>query len=137
MKVLKDSKICVFFCFGGYCKITPEIKGDYICFKRCPYFLQEYSKCHSFCPKPIKPIRRISKVTRYEVLDRQGWYCNHCHIKLKYDGRKKFNGEVAHIDHIHPFSEWESYKGIDINEPSNLQALCPSCNMKKHAKNGF
>lgn len=79
----------------------------------------------------VKPTRYISKGDRYKVLKRQGWKCNICGKKLDYSEEHNYNGVVAHIDHIRPFSEWDSYDG-DINELSNLQALCPDCNMKKH-----
>lgn len=81
--------------------------------------------------KTIKPSRYISPDARYEVLKRQSWKCNFCGKHLKYSNKHKLGDEVAHIDHIHPFSEWETYNG-NINEVSNLQALCPECNLKKH-----
>jgi len=77
--------------------------------------------------------RTIPRSIRYEVLKRQGWRCNQCNRKLKYDGESQWEGEVAHIDHIYPYSKRESYSNgkENINEPSNLQALCPPCNMLK------
>ena len=75
--------------------------------------------------------RYISRKTRYIVLNRQHWYCNICGCKLKYSNNNDYPGEVAHIDHIFPWSKREEYNG-DINELSNLQALCPKCNMGKH-----
>lgn len=85
---------------------------------------------------PSGNYRHISRSARYEILRRQDWICNICGKKLKYSEKHKFEGEVAHIDHIYPYSKRESFSG-DINSLSNLQALCPDCNMKKHAKNGF
>jgi len=82
------------------------------------------------------PIRYISKSIRYEVLKRQKWCCNICGKHLKYSDKHSYGDVVAHIDHIIPFSQWETYDGY-INELSNLEALCPDCNMKKHSKNGF
>ena len=79
----------------------------------------------------------ISRTIRYKVLARQQWYCNICGCKLKYSNHNPFPGEVAHIDHIYPFSKRESYPGKDINESSNLEALCPDCNFKKQSKGGF
>lgn len=84
--------------------------------------------------KRNKPSRYISKGDRYRVLKRQRWRCNFCDKPLKYSNNHKFGDEVAHIDHIHPFNEWESYNGRNINELSNLQALCPECNLKKKKK---
>lgn len=91
----------------------------------CPYFSERET-----------PNRYISKSTRYRVLDRQRWCCNTCGKHLKYSENHSLGDIVAHIDHIHPFSEWRTYKGY-INDISNLEALCPDCNMKKHSKNGF
>jgi 5-methylcytosine-specific restriction endonuclease McrA len=77
--------------------------------------------------------RIISKDVRYEVLKRQNWRCNNCGDKLKFNKWSKWGGEVAHIDHIHPYADRLSYpNGIDnISEMSNLQALCRTCNINK------
>jgi len=86
----------------------------------------------------IKNISRIiTKEDRYKVLTRQKWRCNICNIKLKYSLNSDWGGEVAHIDHIHPFSKRNNYSNgiININETSNLQALCPKCNLGKKDKN--
>lgn len=40
----------------------------------------------------------------------------------------KRGGSVFHVDHICPLSKGGS------NWPSNLQILCPGCNLRKHAK---
>ena len=77
--------------------------------------------------------RYVSKTNRYVVLNRQHWCCNMCGCRLKYSSNSAFPGEVAHIDHVVPFSERDSYNG-DINEPENLQALCPNCNLSKGKK---
>lgn len=80
--------------------------------------------------------RIIDREQRYEVLKRQKWKCNQCGCQLKYSKSSSWKGEVAHIDHIHPFSKKESYEnGIqNINELQNLQALCPICNKSKSNK---
>ncbi len=80
--------------------------------------------------------RVISKEKRYLVLKRQKWCCNICSERLKYNSDSDWKGEIAHIDHIHPFTKRKSYpNGIkNINELSNLQALCPDCNLKKGKK---
>lgn len=82
---------------------------------------------------PCNIARIISPTDRYRVLKRQSWRCNQCGTKLKYSKNHDYGDEVAHIDHIHPFSKKETYpKGpSSINELSNLQALCPTCNKKK------
>lgn len=78
-----------------------------------------------------KPTRYISKQVRYVILKRQNWRCNSCGKHLKYSNHHKFGEDVAHIDHIHPFADWQTYDG-DINEINNLQALCGECNSKKY-----
>lgn len=80
--------------------------------------------------------RIITREKRYIILKRQGWHCNNCGIKLKYSADSSFQGEVAHIDHIHPFSKRETYLHFpwNINEESNLQALCEKCNRAKWSK---
>jgi len=126
-------KNCIYLFNNQWCKLKSNlIPGESITFKICSYSIKERSMCPNFClGYSGKPSRYISKQTRYEVLQRQGWKCNTCGKKLNYDRYKTLPGEVAYIDHIHPFSEWESYNG-DINESSNLQALCCKCNGKKY-----
>lgn len=77
--------------------------------------------------------RIIPSTTRYEVMQRQGWRCNSCGMRLKYSRNSRHEGAVGHIDHIHPFSERHNYhKGaVFINESANLQALCELCNLRK------
>lgn len=80
--------------------------------------------------------RVITKEMRYEICRRQKWRCNSCGERLKYSKNSDWEGKVAHIDHIHPFSKRKSYQNgrEKINELSNLQALCPDCNFKKKDK---
>ncbi len=80
--------------------------------------------------------RTITKEMRYIILKKQQWHCNICGEKLKYDKNSNWDGKVAHIDHIFPFSKRKHYpNGIkNINEFSNLQGLCPDCNLKKGKK---
>lgn len=82
---------------------------------------------------PLDEARIITKKDRYDVLHRQKWRCNSCHVKLKYSISSSWEGEVAHIDHIYPYSErWSYPNGVEnINELANLQALCPKCNLQK------
>lgn len=83
-----------------------------------------------------KVFRIVDKKTRYKVLNRQKWLCNSCHCKLKFSKDSNWDGEVAHIDHIHPFSKKHLYVNgaQNINEESNLQGLCPKCNLLKGKK---
>jgi hypothetical protein len=85
----------------------------------------------------LEPERKISAGQRHFVCNRQNWKCNICHVKLKYSAKNEWEAEVAHIDHIHPYSKRYSYihGAANINELENLQALCPTCNFKKRDKN--
>jgi len=80
--------------------------------------------------------RYISKSKRYNVLSKQEWNCNQCGVKLKFSKDHKIKGEVAHVDHIHPFSDIDTYiNGVgNINEIQNLQGLCQKCNLSKSKK---
>jgi len=80
--------------------------------------------------------RVITPQQRYEVLKRQTWKCNICTTQLKYKKTSPWEGETAHIDHIHPYSKRDSYPNgkENINELENLQALCPKCNLSKNKK---
>jgi 5-methylcytosine-specific restriction endonuclease McrA len=49
--------------------------------------------------------------------------CANCTKRLKKSGAGSY-----HVDHIKPLSKGGS------NWPSNLQCLCPDCNLRKHAK---
>jgi len=83
---------------------------------------------------PQEPESRIiDNDMRYIVLKEQKWKCNNCGVTLKFKKDSDWKGEIAHIDHIHPFAEWHSYNS-NINERSNLQALCEKCNLKKGKK---
>ena len=80
--------------------------------------------------------RVITQKMRYEVLKRQKWRCNSCNQMLKYNVESEWSGKVGHIDHIFPYSKRKDYPNGEknINELSNLQALCPTCNLKKGDK---
>lgn len=55
------------------------------------------------------------------IFDMQKWKCAGCATNLS----------NYHVDHITPLSKGGS------NWPSNLQILCPACNLNKHAKDPF
>lgn len=57
------------------------------------------------------------------IFERQRGLCASCNIKLLKSGANKY-----HVDHIIPLVRGGS------NWPSNLQCLCPTCNLSKHAK---
>lgn len=57
------------------------------------------------------------------IFSRQRGRCASCTKKLLLSGEQKF-----HADHIVPLALGGS------NWPSNLQCLCPGCNLSKHAK---
>ena len=100
------------------------------------------SMCHSEIEeirmglKLMYSSRIILPATRYNILKRQLWRCNSCGEHLKYSKHHTYGVSVAHIDHIHPYSERLTYiNGIEnINEESNLQALCEKCNKIKYLK---
>ena len=84
-------------------------------------------------PTEEEPSRVIDRQTRYKVIKRQKWKCNFCQETLKFNNNSSWEGEIAHIDHIHPYSDRYNYvNGVqNINENNNLQALCSVCNLKK------
>lgn len=57
------------------------------------------------------------------IFEKQGGLCASCKIKLFKSGKQKY-----HVDHIMPLARGGS------NWPSNLQCLCPACNLSKGAK---
>jgi len=57
------------------------------------------------------------------ILAAQRARCANCLESLEMKGRNKY-----HVDHIMPLSRGGS------NDKLNLQCLCPTCNMRKHAK---
>jgi len=86
--------------------------------------------------KDIEISRKIPKDKRYKVLKRQKWRCNVCNKKLKFSKDSDWEGEIAHMDHIHPYTKrWSYPNGIEnINELDNIQALCPKHNKEKYNK---
>ena len=57
------------------------------------------------------------------IFEKQRGLCSNCQTKLFKSGAKKY-----HVDHIMPLALGGS------NWPSNLQCLCPTCNLSKNAK---
>jgi|TARA_R100000093_G_C1942977_1_gene72990 5-methylcytosine-specific restriction endonuclease McrA len=95
---------------------------------------QEFFSDHTKTRKTIT--RNIPAQLRYKILKAQKWRCNLCNTKLKLNKSNPWEADVAHIDHIHPYSKRESYpKGFQfINERENLQGLCRNCNLNKGNK---
>ena len=58
-----------------------------------------------------------------ELANRFGSWCQVC--------LNMFPAHELQLDHIHPISKADLYQGEDINEDSNLQLLCKSCNCSK------
>lgn len=102
-----------------------------------PYEIRGEEKdiCYFSIPLEADTEEHLSRVItsgmRYRILKRQHWRCNCCYELLKFSRKSKFGAVVAHIDHIHPYSLRETYihGSENINELSNLQALCPKCNL--------
>lgn len=76
----------------------------------------------------------ITPQLRYFILKRQNYICNKCGTRLKFSKKHGIGDEVAHIDHIHPYSKRDTYiNGAErINEYSNLQGLCQTCSLRKY-----
>lgn len=79
-----------------------------------PDKLREWS-----CKRSNKKFGRLPKGTVKNLIDKQNGLCVYCNtdISSKY-----------HLDHIVPLAKDGKH------EPSNLQILCPSCNVKKWTK---
>ena len=103
------------------------------CSFRCLY---AYTTDSEISTQDLDVARIISSYTRYEILKRQQWKCNQCNVQLKYKQENAWEGQVAHIDHIYPYSKRNTYYNgkLKINEINNLQALCRECNLKKKDK---
>jgi 5-methylcytosine-specific restriction endonuclease McrA len=66
-----------------------------------------------------RKLARLPRGTVKRIGEAQRWMCPICRTSI----RKEF-----HVDHIMPLAKGGSH------EPSNLQLLCPQCNLRKNAK---
>jgi len=119
-------------CFSE--RITEENIITSVC--RCGEYFKECTSIIEYNISKRKDHRLITRIQRYEVLKRQKWRCNSCGESLKYNSNSKWEGKIAHMDHIFPYSKRKDYTNGEenINETSNIQALCPDCNLKKMDK---
>lgn len=111
---------------GMYKKDNAEI----IKIKNHKYFQSEKGKANSYRAymkrRSYKMKVKFSPHQRKDILERDDYTCQCCGIKVH---DEKVNNETkAHIDHIIPIS-----RGGD-SEPSNLQVLCRTCNLRKGNK---
>lgn len=107
---------------------------DYYSNKKGEYYLR-YLKRRAEKPESIAANARAARARKknapgshsgddvVSIFEKQLGLCANCHIKLVKSGRQKY-----HVDHIMPLARGGS------DWPSNLQCLCPSCNMSKNAK---
>ena len=65
---------------------------------------------------------RLPNGTIKSKMEAQGYECVYCKVSVK---------EKYHVDHIVPLAKGGKH------EPSNIQILCPSCNLKKSTKLDF
>lgn len=65
---------------------------------------------------------------RLKILEKCGFKCSFCGIKLHADLSNPYSNDYIQVDHILP------RKAGGTHELSNLQAACKSCNSKKGAR---
>lgn len=80
--------------------------------KRNPQMMRESAKKR-------RGIGRLPRGTIATIGAYQRWKCAVCAVNVK----KKY-----HVDHIQPIARG------GLHEPNNIQLLCPSCNLRKNAK---
>lgn len=105
------------FSLIGYDSLTPDQIKDLT--KRCQIRLDKYieSKGNRLFQHRRKSAGYISGTIRYDILKRSKFHCELCGISAE----KK----ALEVDHIIPRNKGGS------DDPSNLQALCYSCNAMK------
>lgn len=80
----------------------------------------------SIKPKESKPVRtKIGARLRAMVLERDRFRCVRC-------GEPASRGAILHVDHVVPVAQWGDRPGV--NDESNLQTLCSTCNLGKGAR---
>lgn len=68
-------------------------------------------------------LKKLPSGTLARIGEQQKWKCAACHVSLKKRG--------YHKDHIVPLAAG------GLHEPSNIQLLCPTCNLQKGAKDAI
>lgn len=82
--------------------------------KQNPEKVKEYTQC-----RRGRKLGRLPNGTIKSIFDLQKGHCAICKIKLD---------KTYHVDHIYPISKGGKH------HPQNIQLLCPSCNIRKSAK---
>ena len=86
--------------------------------------------------KKKKVERHTYRIDRKELLLKQKGMCAYKRCPQLHEGRKRQSVTVnSHLDHKISVKLWE-LKGLDgnVNKPSNLQLLCPTCHEHKTAE---
>lgn len=86
--------------------------------------------------KRQKVERHTYQIDRKELLLKQNELCAYKRCPKLHVGRRRQKVTVdSHLDHIIPVKLWE-LKGLkgNVNTPSNLQLLCPTCHHHKTAE---
>ena len=65
--------------------------------------------------------------------DKDAARCAYCPAKLNWEPPFT-QPDSAQIEHVHPFSQSQTYLGDDINELDNLVLACRGCNSRKGSK---
>lgn len=76
---------------------------------------------------PARPDAESWSVLRTTILERDGWTCQLCGVRVSNDRGSGL--PIAQVDHIRPLY----HRGYPT-DPSNLQAVCRPCNIRKGKK---
>ena len=128
-------------CAHGLCRVC--YNREYPVVKKCVECKElGIHVAHGLCKSCYGKLRYIKMGGRGHrrkldmLIEEQGFICN---LQITHECKKR-NGDLSelerskiHVDHIWPVSRSDEYDG-DINETSNLQAVCSQCNMFKHDK---